>query len=230
MFIGHFGAGFASKSVSRQCSLGTLFMAAQFIDLIWPILLLLGIERVEIDPGNTAFTPLNFVYYPFTHSLFGVLIWAVLFGAVYFAFRKNVRNALLLAGLVLSHWLLDLIVHRPDLPIIPWSEFKVGFDLWQSIALTLLVEGMIFAAGVLIYMRTTRAKDRVGSFGLWGLLVFLVVVYLLSAFGPPPDAVRPIAVVGLFQWLLVAWAYWVDRHRSPAAGDSRSTESVSVVG
>ena len=230
MFIGHFGAGFASKSISKQCSLGTLFMAAQFIDLIWPILLLLGIERVEIDPGNTAFTPLNFVYYPFTHSLLGVLVWAVLFGLVYFALRKNTRNALLLAGLVLSHWLLDLVAHRPDLQLIPWNELRVGFDLWQSVALTLLIEGMIFVGGVLIYMRTTRAMDRIGSLGLWGLLVFLVVVYLMSAFGPPPDAVRPIAIVGLFQWLLVAWAYWVDRHRSSAADDHWSGQTVPDAG
>lgn len=213
MFIGHFGVGFAAKKVSRGISLGTLFMAAQFIDLLWPVFLLLGLERVEIDPGNTAFTPLDFVYYPFTHSLFSVLIWAVLFGLVYFIVRKRVTNALVLGALVLSHWFLDLIVHRPDLPLVPWSELKVGLGLWNSVALSILVESLIFIGGALLYMRTTRATNRVGRFALWGLLVFLAVVYAMNVFGPPPESTGPIGVVGLAQWLLVVWGYWIDRNR-----------------
>ncbi|MGB6032212.1 MAG: metal-dependent hydrolase, partial [Bacteroidota bacterium] len=165
MFIGHFGVGFAAKKADPKVSLGTLFMASQFIDLLWPVFLLLGLERVEIDPGNTAFTPLDFVHYPFTHSFLGVLFWAVLFGVVYFMIRKSGKSALLLGGLVLSHWFLDLITHRPDLPLLPWSDVKAGFGLWNSVALTLLVESLIFIAGVFLYMRVTRAKNRAGSLG-----------------------------------------------------------------
>ena len=94
MFIAHFGTGFAAKKIVHRTSLGTLFLAAQFIDLIWPILLLFGIEKVVIDPGNTAVTPLNFVHYPVTHSLFGVLIWAILFGIVYYLIKKNVKASI----------------------------------------------------------------------------------------------------------------------------------------
>lgn len=213
MFIGHFGVGLAAKKIMPLPSLGTLFMAVQFIDLLWPLFLLAGLERVVIDSGNTAFTPLNFIYYPFTHSFLGVLIWAVLFGLVYFLIRKNGKNAFLLGGLVLSHWLLDFIVHRPDLPLLPWSELKVGLGLWNSIVFTLLVEVLIFAGGVFVYLKTTNASNKSGSFGLWGLILFLLVIYALNVFGPPPEAVEPIAFVGLFQWLLVAWAYWIDRNR-----------------
>ena len=117
MFIGHFGVGFGAKKIDNKPSLGTLFLAAQFVDLLWPFLLILGIEKVEITPGITAFNPLDFTYYPFSHSLFGMLVWAVLFGVIYFLFKKNFKSALLLGVLVISHWVLDLIVHIPDLPI-----------------------------------------------------------------------------------------------------------------
>ncbi len=218
MFIGHFGVGFAAKKADRKPSLGTYFMAAQFIDLLWPLFLLFGLERVQIDPGNTAFTPLNFIYYPFTHSFIGVLFWAVLFGIVYFFIRKNIKTALLMGGLVLSHWLLDLIVHRPDLPLAPWSSLKVGFGLWNTIILTIIVEGLIFAGGVLLYLKATTAENKSGKYGLWGLVIFLVIIYVMNIFGPPPASAEPIAYVGMSLWLLVAWAYWVDRNRSHDSG------------
>lgn len=214
MFLGHFGAGLASKPIIRQCSLGTLFLAAQWLDLLWPIFLLLGIERVQIDPGNTALTPLNFTYYPYTHSLVGALIWAVLFTLVYYVIRRNWKVSIVLGTLVLSHWVLDLVVHRPDLPITFGSEYKVGFGLWNSVILTLVVEGLVFLLGAGLYMAVTSAKDKIGRYGLLGLLAFLLIVYVLNVFGPPPDNVNLIAIAGMFQWLLIAWAYWVDRHRS----------------
>ncbi len=213
MFIGHFGAGLAAKKLDNRPSLATFFMAAQFIDLIWPIFLLFGIERVEIDPGNTAFTPLNFVYYPFTHSFLGVLFWAVLFGGVYYIIKKNQKSALILGGLVMSHWALDLLVHRPDLPLFPWTDLKVGLGLWQSVLLTIVVEGLIFFAGVYLYLKTTKAENKKGVIGFWSLIVFLVLVYFMNVFGPPPETAEPIAVLGLSQWILVAWTYWIDKNR-----------------
>ena len=213
MFIGHFAAGFAGKKIQTAISLGTLFFAAQFIDLLWPIFLLFGLEKVEVDPGNTAFTPLNFVYYPFSHGFLSVLIWAVLFGLIFYVIRKNLKGAFLLGGLVLSHWILDLIVHRPDLPLFPWMDLKVGLGLWQSIAITILVEGSLFAAGVYLYLKTTKAKNKKGRFGLWSLVVFLLIIYIMNVFGPPPESAEPIALVGLAQWIFVIWAYWIDRNR-----------------
>ena len=215
MFIGHFGAGLAAKKLDPAPSLGTLFMASQFIDLIWPVFLLTGLERVAVDPGNTAFTPLNFISYPFTHSFLGVLIWGVLFGLVYYAIRKNWKTAILLGGLVLSHWILDFITHRPDLPVFPWSDLKVGLGLWNSVALSLIVESLIFIGGAYLYLKATQKTNRRGSIGLWALLIFLAVVYLMNVFGPVPESTEPIAYVGMSSWLLVAWAYWADKNRQP---------------
>lgn len=213
MFIGHFGIGFAAKRVDRRPSLGTLFLAAQFIDLLWPVFLLIGLEKVIIEPGNTAFTPLDFTYYPFSHGLLGVLIWSLLFGIVYFLIKKNIKTSILLGCLVLSHWLLDLITHRPDLPLITGANPKVGLGLWNSVVLTIMVEGFIFLAGVYLYQKTTRAENKKGSIGLWSLVIFLGIIYLLNVFGSPPPSSNAIAIVGLFQWLIVIWAYWIDRNR-----------------
>jgi len=214
MFIGHFGVGLAAKKIDSKPSLGTLFLASQFIDLLWPIFLILGMEKVQIEPGNTAVTPLNFISYPYSHSLLGVLVWAFLLGAVYFLLKKNFKTSLLLAFLVISHWVLDLLTHRPDLQIFPWSDFKVGFGLWNSVPFTMLIEGLIFIGGSYFYITATKAKDGKGKIILWSLLIFLIVVYFLNVFGPPPSSLEPIKYVGLFQWLLIAWGYWVDRNRN----------------
>lgn len=213
MFIGHFGAGLAAKRIDNKPSLGTLFFASQFIDLLWPIFLMLGLEHVKIDLGNTAFTPLDFVYYPFTHSFFSVFIWACVFGIVYYLIQKNLKSSLLMGALVMSHWILDLLTHRPDLPLTFWNDFKVGFGLWNSVSFTIIFEGGIFIFGSFLYMKCTEAKNKIGNISLWGFLIFLVVMYLLTAFGPPPPSTESIAFAGLSQWLLVAWGYWIDKNR-----------------
>jgi hypothetical protein len=213
MFIGHFGVGLAAKRIVGSVSLGTLVLATQFIDLLWPALLLLGIEHVEIDPGNTSFTPLDFTWYPYSHSFFGVLVWSLLFGAVYYLFRKNARGSLVLGGLVMSHWVLDLITHRPDLPLSPWTGLKVGFGLWNSVVFTMLTEGAIFIIGSFLYVRATKAENRKGSIGLWSLLIVLGMIYILNIVGPPPETSAQIGVIGLFLWLFVVWGYFIDRNR-----------------
>lgn len=216
MFIGHFGLGFAAKRFAPALSLGTTFLAAQWLDLLWPTLLMLGVETVRIAPGATAVTPLIFEHYPISHSLVAVLGWAVVIGALYASRTRNVRGALLVGVLVLSHWLLDAIVHIPDLPLAPGSSILVGMGLWQSKLATLAVEIPIFTAGVWLYRRSTRAKDRIGHWGLIGLVVFLSLIYLGNLSGEAPPSLTVLAWVGQAQWLLVAWAYWVDAHRSDA--------------
>ena len=213
MFIGHFGTGLAFKSITPQPSLGTLFFAAQFIDLIWPILILLGFERVEIDPGNTVVTPLNFVHYPFSHSFIGVLFWALVFGGIYYLIKRSIKNAIGLGVIVTGHWILDLFTHRPDLPLTPWTETKVGLGLWNSLLGTIVLEGLIFAGGAYLYIACTRAVNKKGSLGLYGLLGFLTAMYIGNLFGPPPPSPKPIAIMGMAQWLLVLWGYWIDRNR-----------------
>ncbi|MBI1285566.1 MAG: hypothetical protein GC183_14735 [Thiobacillus sp.] len=213
MFIGHFGVGFGAKSVAPGVSLGTLFLAAQFLDLLWPTLLLLGVETVRIVPGATAVTPLVFEHYPFSHSLAAVLGWAALVGGIYFLLKRRTVAALVLGALVISHWALDAIVHQPDLPLFPGSTTVVGLDAWSSLPLTLAIEGAVFALGVWLYVRATRPRDAIGRWGLVALVVFLLGIHAANLIGPPPPSVQAIAWVGQLQWLLVLWAYWIDAHR-----------------
>lgn len=213
MFIGHFGAGFGAKALAPRVSLGWLFAAAQFIDLLWPALLLAGVERVRIAPGATAVTPLVFEHYPVSHSLAAVLGWAVLVGGTYFALRKDRRGAIVLAGLVVSHWVLDAIVHAPDLPLAPGVATVVGLGAWNSPALSFAIEVPLFAAGAWVYARRTAPADAVGGWAFAGLLAFLLAIHAGNLLGPPPPSVEAIAWVGQAQWLLVLWAYWVDGHR-----------------
>jgi membrane-bound metal-dependent hydrolase YbcI (DUF457 family) len=216
MFIGHYAVPFAAKKAAPEVSLGTLFIASQFLDLIWPVFLLLGIETVKIDPGNTVFTPLDLHDYPYTHSLLMAIIWSLCFGGVYYFMKKNLRGAVILGLAVISHWILDFIVHRPDMPLYPGSTTYVGLGLWNSFSATLIIEGIFFIFAVLLYARLTRANDKTGQYAFWILIVLLLIIYLTNAFGPPPPDEKSIAWLGLSQWLFVPWMYWIDRHRQLA--------------
>ncbi len=213
MFIGHLAVALAAKKPAPKASLGTLFMAAQFPDLVWPLLLLLGVERVQIAPGNTVVTPLTFVHYPFTHSLLMAAVWATLFSVLYKILKHDSNGAKWIWLAVISHWVLDAISHRPDLPLYPGSRILVGLGLWNSLAGTIAVEVPLFFLGAGVYVKTTRAKDKTGGFAFWSLIVFLILIYFANLFGPPPANVEVIAVMGLSGWLLVLWGYWIDRHR-----------------
>jgi hypothetical protein len=213
MFIGHFALGFAAPRIAPRLSLGTAFLAAQLVDLLWPTFLLFGLETVRIAPGATAVTPLVFEHYPISHSLLAGLGWGVLLGAAYYALRRDLRAACVVALLVVSHWLLDAIVHVPDLPLVPGGDARIGFGLWNSMAGTLAVEVPLFVAGVWIYAACTRASDRTGRWAFMALVAFLALVYAGNLMGPPPPDTGALTWVGHAQWLLVAWGYWVDRHR-----------------
>lgn len=216
MFIGHFGLGLGLKRAAPMVSLGTLFLAVQFVDLLWPTLLLLGLEHVEIAPGITSVVPLNFTDYPISHSLLAMVGWGGLFSGIYWLVSKSRIGAIVCGLAVISHWFLDLLMHRPDLPLYPGDSPLFGLGLWNSLPVALVLEAVIFAVGVGLYARTTRALDRTGSIGFWSLMVFLVVVHVGNIFGPPPPSAEAIAWTGQAQWLLIAWAYWVDRHRAVA--------------
>ena len=213
MFIGHYAVALGAKKADSRISLGTLVAAAQWLDLIWPLMLLLGVEHVRVDPGNTAMTPLDFYDYPYTHSLLAAAVWSVLFGAGYFLFRRSVRGALITGGAVFSHWVLDFLTHRPDLPLAPGSSARFGLGLWNSVPGTILVEGLLFIAGIVLYTRVTVAADRIGRYGFWSLAGILAVIYVSNLLGPPPPDTAVIGVAGLIGWLFVFWAGWADRHR-----------------
>ena len=217
MFIGHHAVAFAAKAAAPRVSLRTLFLATMWIDLIWPLLLLLHVEIVQIAPGNTRFTPLAFVYYPYTHSLLAVAIWSIGFGAIYWIVKRDWTAAWLVGLVVLSHWVLDFVVHRPDLPLF-LDRMKVGLGLWNFVAGTLAVELATFAVGLLLYLRATRAKDAIGRYAFWALVAFLLVLYVAAVLGPPPPSVRTLVFMGIAAWLMPLWAWWADRHREPRAG------------
>ena len=218
MFIGHMAVAFGAKTAAPAVSLGTMFLACQLADLIWPPLVLLGIERVAIQAGVTVVTPLDFIYYPYSHSLVANLLWAALFGAAYVFIRRATTSAGIVLGLVvLSHWLLDVASHRPDMPITLGGSTRIGLGLWNSLAATIAVEGLLLAVGVSLYVRSTRARDRAGRWALWSLVACLVAIYAANLFGPPPSDGMSAAWSALALWLLVIWGYWIDRHRQPLA-------------
>ncbi|HEX6265574.1 MAG TPA: hypothetical protein VFZ81_01625 [Burkholderiales bacterium] len=215
MFIGHFAVAFAAKRAAPELSLGTLCLAAQLADLVWPTLVLLGVERFEIRPGITAVTPLDFIHYPWSHSLAAMAGWGLALGIAWLAVRRGTpMAALVIFAVVLSHWVLDVVSHRPDMPITVGGGARLGMGLWNSIPATLALEGALFAAGVAFYALTTRALDRTGRWAFRGLVAFLVVVYLASVFGPPPPTSAAVTWSAQAIWLLVAWGFWVDRHRA----------------
>src|SRR5438132_6962683 len=168
MFIGHFALGFAAKRAAPRLSLAILFAAAQLADVIWPVLVALGIEQVRIQPGITAFTPLDFVSYPYSHSLLMLLIWGAIFAALCASVTRERLAWLVVGALVVSHRVLDWITHRPDMPLYPGSA-KFGLGLWNSVPATIAVEVVMFFAGIWIYARATRARDAIGRWGLSAL-------------------------------------------------------------
>ena len=218
MFIGHFGVGFAAKSVAPKVSLGMLFFAAQFADLLWPTLLLLGIETVRIAPGATAVAPLDFEHYPISHSLLALAGWSVALGIAYRLATRDRRGALVLGLLILSHWILDAIVHRPDLPLAPGVPIMVGLHAWSSPAITVAIELPLFFAGLWAYTKRTMPRNRQGSWALWSLVALLLLIYAGNLVGEPPPSVTAIAWIGQSQWLIVLWGLWIDRNREVRSG------------
>ncbi len=220
MFIGHFAIALGAKKYAPQVSLGMLFLACQLADLMWPNLVLLGIETFEIEPGNTVLTPLRFTHYPYSHSLLTLLVWGVLLAGIYSLIRGGGKRAAMVITIVaISHWFLDFLTHRPDMPITPNETNLVGLGLWNYPVLAVPVELLLFAFGIWIYIRHTRALDRIGTYGLWGLVIFLVAIYAANILGPPPPSVVVVAWSAQALWLIVALGFWVDRHRVPVVDE-----------
>jgi hypothetical protein len=217
MFVGHFALALAAKPRAPQVSLPVLFAAAQFADLLWPVLVAAGLEHVRVAPGITAFTPLDFVSYPISHSLVMLLVWGVLFGWICFAVlgrkRGGTRAWGVVLGLVVSHWFLDFVTHRPDMPVYPGGPM-LGLGLWRSIPATLLTELALFAGGVFVYARATRPRDATGRWAFVGITVFLAAGFVVTALGPPPPSVQAVwmGAVAIMS-VTIGLAHWVERHR-----------------
>jgi membrane-bound metal-dependent hydrolase YbcI (DUF457 family) len=224
MFIGHFAVGFASKKFAPRANLAVLIAAPLVSDILWPFFLLFGWEKVRIDPGNTRFTPLDLVWFPWSHSLLMTLVWAVAFAALYYAITRYRAGALAIWFGVVSHWILDWITHRPDMPLYPGSP-RYGLGLWNSIPVTLIVELSMFAAGLWLYARVTRANDRIGRYAFLAYAALLLVAYLADRFSSPPSGTADIAWSGILAVaILLPWAWWFDHHR-----EARTDQSVRLV-
>jgi len=218
LFIGHFAVGFAAKRVLPQASLATLFAAVQLADTLWPVFVATGLEHVRIAPGDTPFTPLEFVSYPYSHSLLMLVGWGLGFGFIYTTLRRATRRELLvMTALVVSHWALDFFSHRPDLPLVPGGGPKFGLGLWYSIPATILVETTMFVTAVATYARATRARDAIGRWGLVALVGLLAVAYVGNILGGAPPSVEAIWIAGLVGAAVTfALSWWADSHREPA--------------
>jgi hypothetical protein len=214
MFLGHLALGLAAKRATPRVSLAVLFSAAQLADILWPVFIAIGLEQVRIAPGFTAFTPFDFISYPYSHSLLFLIIWGVLFGFVYRALTGDAGAFGVLALLVVSHWVLDFITHARDMPLYPGSP-KFGLVLWRSVPATIALELAMYAIGLWVYLRATRARDGIGRWGFISLAVFLVIVYVASIGTAPPSvlALSLSALAGIV--LLTVWSWWADRHRTP---------------
>ncbi|HMV83222.1 MAG TPA: hypothetical protein PKA34_08820 [Blastocatellia bacterium] len=211
MVIGHFAVGFALKRFTPRASLGVLMAAAVLPDLLSPIFMLAGWERFRIVPGITAFMPYDLERIPYSHSLLMTLVWALLFAGGYWLLTRFQLGAAVIFIGVLSHWLLDFITHRPDLPLYPGGSLRVGLGLWHSILGTLAVEVPLFIVGVWLYITTTHPKGIVGVLALWGLIAAMVLVYASGLLGAPPADERAATWFTLSVWLVPLWAWWIDR-------------------
>lgn len=213
MFLGHFGVALAAKRVAPSASLGMLVLSAQLADLLWPLLLLTGMERVHITQGATPLLNLEFIAYPYSHSLLTQLVLGVALGGIYRLAGGASPTAWIVGLLVPSHWLLDWFVHVPDLPLYPGDPARHGLGVWRSLPVTVICELAVFAAGVAAYARMTRARDRIGHWSFAAFVAFLLLAYGASLAGGPPPSVQVLAWSALAIWLLPAWAHWFDRHR-----------------
>lgn len=217
MFVGHYAASFALKSFQKKASLGILFLAVQFVDILFFPFVQLGIERMNVVEHFTASTHFELEFMPYTHSLLAFLLWA---GVAYCLFRwvvvKNKSVAFIVALAVFSHWVLDLVVHTPDLPL--WSDAspKLGFGLWNNAIATFSLEALLLIAALWLYLRSTSGTTRVGKYGAVVFVAFLILVNVMNIFGPPMGTdTGAIAISALSSYLLfAAIAFWLDTRRS----------------
>ncbi len=216
MFIGHIALGFAAKRIAPRTSLGSLIASAEFADILFPLFVVLGWESAGFTSNANRFLAIVLDRYPISHSLLALIAWGAVVGLLYRWRRGYGRGALAISALVVSHWVLDFVTHRPDMPLWPGGP-KVGLELWASVPGTIVVEGLMLAAGVWLYAGATRARDAVGRWGLWGYVTLLVLLYGASLLPSPAPSPGAFAVVGLaLTAVILGFAAWVDRHRDAA--------------
>jgi len=212
MFVGHLAVALIAKRIRPAISLGWLVAAATALDLIWPVLLLLGWEQVRIVPGAMAFNFLVFDSYPWSHSLLMAAVWGVVLAGFARWRGYGLGDGRLLFTLVMSHWVLDFLTHAPDMPLWPGESPHVGLGLWNSAVGTLLLEGMLWVTGIVLYLGPRRATSRVGPIACWSLVLSSTAIWVSSPWSSPPPSPEALGWFALIGWILVPWAGLADRH------------------
>ncbi len=216
MFIGHYAASLVAKTADKRIPLWVLFLAAQGVDVLWAVLVLVGIEKVRIVPGITASNPLDLYYFPYTHSLLASTLWLGVAAVGYRMLRPGEgawRMGLIVGLAVFSHWVLDLLVHRPDLPLYD-DTLKVGLGLWNYPLPAFLLEAGLLLGGIWLYLRATAPVTAAGRYGMPAFGVLLILIQAGYALGPPTPSPAAVAGIGLISYLAFAGvAYWLDKKR-----------------
>ncbi len=221
MFVGHYAVSLALKKVEPKASLGLLFLAVQFLDILFLPFVLLGIERINLIENYTASTHFELIFMPYSHGLFATVLWAVAIYALFrFIFKKGSGKgstiALVLGLAVFSHWVLDLIVHTPDLPLLGDESLKVGFGLWNNAMATYFLEAVFLLGGFWLYLRATKGTSFLAKYGMLIFVIVLFLVNIVNVFGPPMgDSRLGFALFGLALYLGFAGvAFWLDTKRT----------------
>ncbi|HEX4302043.1 MAG TPA: hypothetical protein VHZ78_04580 [Rhizomicrobium sp.] len=217
MFIGHYGPALTAKALDKRIPLWLLFLAVQWLDVVWSVLVMLGVEKLRIVKGLTEGSSLDLYYMPYTHGLIGAAALSAALGAVTALFFRDRRAAVaaVVAGAVFSHWVLDLVVHVPDLPLLG-DSFKVGFGLWRFLWISFPLEIAILIAGAAVYARAVPSKTRQGDTWLWGFVGVMAALQAYGSFGPAPESPLAQAQLALFAYFLLAGlAALVDWARGP---------------
>lgn len=214
MFVGHLAVALGAKRAAPNANLAWLMAGVVALDLVWPVFVLAGIEQVRIVPGATAFTPLVFDHYPWSHSLVMSLVWGAALALIARG-RRVSASSLLLVALVVSHWVLDFVSHAPDMPLWPGASPRLGLGLWNSIAGTLVVEGALWAAGIILYLRVARPR----KVAFWSLVAVTTVMWATGPWAPPPPSPAALGWFALIGWMIVPWAALADdrSHRAATA-------------
>lgn len=215
MFVGHLAVALTAKRAAPTVSLAWLMAGATALDLVWPVLLLTGTERVSIVPGATAFNPLVFDYYPWSHSLALAVVWGFALAALA-RWRGVSRSVFGLGALVVSHWVLDFASHAPDMPLWPGSSPHFGLGLWNSIPATFAVEGAMWLSGIALYLRARPLHGLGPSFAFWSLVGVTTVMWAAGPWSPPPPSAQALGAFALIGWLIIPWAALADRRPSRA--------------
>ncbi len=214
MFLGHFAVALASKRAAPRTSLGWLVACAQLPDIVFPTFLLLGWENMRIVGGDNPFLRARFDSYPFSHSLAANALCGAAVGLLYWWRTRYARGAWVLSLCVVSHWVLDMLSHLPDMPLFPGGP-RLGLGLWSSVTGTMLVEAFMFGAGIWLYTKATRPVDRVGRWAFVTFVALLATLYVGSILGPPPQNVEHFVWAAPAVLLFPLWGWWLDRHRTP---------------